>query len=65
MRTRFFLSLALAAAVFTAQPVFAQSIPELFRQGNAAYNAGNFSGSEQIFRRIISIDPNNSDAYPS
>jgi Flp pilus assembly protein TadD len=63
MRSRFSLPLALAATIFTAQPVFAQNINELFRKGNAAREAGNFSTSAQIFRTIISIEPNNAGAY--
>ena len=63
MKTRLFLPLALAAAIFTAQPVFAQSVTELFQQGNTAQESGNFSTAEQIFRRVISIDPNNAGAY--
>ena len=63
MRTRFFLSLALAAAIFTAQPAFSQNTTELFRQGNAAREARNFSASAQIFRTIISLEPNNAGAY--
>ena len=63
MRTRLFLPLVLAAAIFTAQPAFSQNIPELFRQGNAAREARNFSASEQIFRTIISLEPNNAGAY--
>lgn len=65
MKTRFFLPLALAAVIFTAQPVFAQGISELRQQGVAAQAAGNFSEAEQIFRRIINIDPNNDAVYNS
>jgi tetratricopeptide (TPR) repeat protein len=63
MKTRFFLPLAIAAAIFTAQPVFAQNINELGQQGSAAQDAGNFSTAEQIFRRVISIDPTNGAGY--
>jgi Flp pilus assembly protein TadD len=63
MRARFFLPLALAAALFTAQPIFAQNVNELIRQGNAASVARNFSAAEQIFRSIISIEPNSPNAY--
>lgn len=63
MRTHLFLPLALAAAVFTSSPAFAQSISELIRQGNAAQEARDFSGAEQIFRRAITMDGNNINAY--
>jgi len=63
MRTRLFLPLVLAAAIFTAQPVLSQNTTELYRQGNAAREARNFSAAEQIFRTIISLEPNNANAY--
>lgn len=65
IKTKFLIPLAFAAAIFTTQPVFAQGILELRQQGFAAQDAGNFSQAEQLFRRIINIDPNNSAAHNS
>jgi superkiller protein 3 len=41
----------------------AQTIEELFQQGNAAQEAKNYSQAEAIYRRIIQLEPNNAKAY--
>jgi len=41
----------------------AQTIEELFQQGNAAQSAGNYTQAESIWRRVIQLYPNNSVAY--
>ncbi|MDZ8104655.1 MAG: tetratricopeptide repeat protein [Nostoc sp. DedQUE12a] len=59
--TTLFLTLSLAT---TPQLVVAQNnIEQLFQQGNAAQEAGKYSQSEAIYRRIIQIEPNNATAY--
>jgi superkiller protein 3 len=45
------------------QLAVAQTIEELFQQGNAAQEAKNYSQAEAIYRRIIKIEPNNAKAY--
>jgi tetratricopeptide (TPR) repeat protein len=45
------------------QLAVAQTIEELFQQGNAAQKAKNYSQAEAIYRRIIQIEPNNAKAY--
>ncbi|MBD0310350.1 MAG: hypothetical protein ICV80_20270, partial [Microcoleus sp. T1-bin1] len=41
----------------------AQTIEELFQQGNAAQSAGNYTQAESIWRRLIQLEPNNAGAY--
>ncbi|MBW4569568.1 MAG: tetratricopeptide repeat protein [Tolypothrix carrinoi HA7290-LM1] len=41
----------------------AQSIEQLFQQGNAAQEAENYTQAENIWRRIIQQYPNNANAY--
>ncbi|MEG4068139.1 tetratricopeptide repeat protein [Microcoleus sp. Pol11C2] len=45
------------------QLAVAQTIEELFQQGNAAQKAENYSQAEAIYRRIIQLEPNNAKAY--
>ena len=45
------------------QLAVAQTIEELFQQGNAAQSAGNYTQAESIWRRVIQLYPNNSVAY--
>ena len=45
------------------QLAVAQTIEELFQQGNAAQEAENYSQAEAIYRRIIQLEPNNAKAY--
>jgi len=45
------------------QLAVAQTIEELFQQGNAAQEAKNYSQAEAIWRRVIKLDPNNAGAY--
>lgn len=63
MSNRFFFPLTLAAAIFFTQPALSQNINELFRQGTVAQSEGKFSAAAQIFRTIISLEPNNNLAY--
>ncbi|NEP01302.1 MAG: tetratricopeptide repeat protein [Symploca sp. SIO2E9] len=63
MLHRFFSLLLTLSLVAIPQVVVAQSIEQLFQQGNAAQDAGNFSEAEHIFRRVIQSEPNNTDAY--
>ncbi|MBD2605095.1 tetratricopeptide repeat protein [Scytonema hofmannii FACHB-248] len=55
-----FLSLSLAATPLVA---VAQSLEQLFQQGNAAQEAGNYPHAENIWLRIIQQYPNNANAY--
>jgi protein O-GlcNAc transferase len=43
--------------------VVAQSIDELFEQGNAAQEAGRFSEAEGFWNQVLQQEPNNSVAY--
>jgi len=45
------------------QLAVAQTIEELFQQGNAAQSAGNYTQAESIWRRVIQLEPNNAKAY--
>jgi len=45
------------------QLAVAQTIEELFQQGNAAQKAENYSQAEAIYRKIIQRQPNNAEAY--
>ena len=47
----------------TPHPALSQDVDQLFQQGNAAQDRGNFSEAESIFRQVINIDPNNAYAY--
>lgn len=41
----------------------ATSIDDLFRQGNAAQDAGNYAAAEAIWRQVLRLDANNAGAY--
>jgi Tfp pilus assembly protein PilF len=43
--------------------VVAQSIDELFEQGNAAEDAGRFSEAERFWNQVLRQEPNNAGAY--
>ncbi len=45
------------------QLAVAQTIEELFQQGNGDQEAKNYSQAEAIYRRIIQLEPNNAKAY--
>ena len=61
---RRFLPPLLALSIIVAPlGAAAQSIDQLFRQGNAAQAAGDFAEAEQVFRRVIQLDPQNAVAY--
>lgn len=47
----------------TPRLVFAQSIDQLFQQGNAAQDARNYSQAEAIWRRVIQLAPKDPIAY--
>jgi tetratricopeptide (TPR) repeat protein len=58
------LPLVLIFSVLSCTPVgLGQSVEELFRQGNAAQAAGNYSQAETIFRQVIRINPQDTNAY--
>jgi superkiller protein 3 len=58
------LPLVLIFSVLSYTPVgLGQSVEELFRQGNAAQAAGNYSQAETIFRQVIRINPQDALAY--
>ena len=60
------LTLAFAVAcllTITSAPVFSQNVEQLYQQGNAAQDKGDFSEAESIFRQVIKIDPNDAKAY--
>lgn len=57
------MPLALAANMVTAQPIFADSISDLIEQGNGASITERVAEAEQIFRRVIELDPNNAEAH--
>ena len=61
---RRFLPPLLALSIIVAPlGAAAQSIDQLFRQGNAAQAAGDFAEAEQVFRRVIQLDPQNAGPY--
>ena len=76
-RSGWVLAVAIAALVAVPEGVRAQRTPqppspiiaseltidELFRQGDAAREAGRFTEAEKIFRTILLRDPNNTVAY--
>ena len=58
------LSGFIAVTVLVPAPlVQAQSIDELFRQGNAAQATGDYAGAEAIWRLVLQRDPDNAVAY--
>ena len=63
MLRRFFPLLLTLSLVAIPQVVVAQSVDQLFQQGNAAQSAGNFSEAERIFRLVIQREPKNAAAY--
>ncbi|MBD2481227.1 tetratricopeptide repeat protein [Planktothrix sp. FACHB-1365] len=64
MRKSKLLPLVLIFSVLSYTPVgLGQSVEELFRQGNTAQDAGNYSQAETIFRQVIRINPQDVIAY--
>ena len=58
------LPLVLIFSVLSCTPVgLGQSVEDLFKQGNAAQDAGNYSQAETIFRQVIRINPQDAIAY--
>jgi len=58
------LPLVLIFSLLSYTPVgLGQSVDELFKQGKAAYDAGNYSQAETIFRQVIRINPQDANAY--
>ena len=47
----------------TPQPVFDPNVEQLYQQGIAAYDKGDFSEAESIFSQVVQIDPNDAVAY--
>lgn len=63
MRLDFATGLSLATLMAVPVVVQAQSIDELFRQGNAAQAAGDYATAEAIWRQVLQQDPDNDSAY--
>lgn len=63
MRLDLATGLSLAALMAVPTIVQAQSIDELFRQGNAAQETGDYATAEIIWRQILQRDPNNLSVY--
>ena len=62
--TKFTLAFAVACLLtITPQSLLSQDADQLFQQGVAAGQRGDFSEAESIFRQVTEIDPNNADAY--
>lgn len=54
---------AVMGMTLPAVVVQAQTVDELFRQGNAAQSAGDYREAERIWRQVLQQDPENSGAY--
>jgi tetratricopeptide (TPR) repeat protein len=63
MRLGFATGLSLAALLAVPAVVQAQTIFDLFRQGNAAQAAGDYATAERIFRQVLQQDRDNASAY--
>ena len=62
--TKFTLAFAVACLLtITPQSLLSQDASQLFQQGVAAGQRGDFSEAESIFRQVTEIDPNNAVAY--
>ena len=62
--TRLTLACAVACLLtIIPQPALSQDVDQLYQQGNAAQDRGDFSEAENIFRQVTQIDPNDSGAY--
>ena len=60
------LTLAFATAcllTIPSAPVLSQNANQLFQQGNAAHNRGDFAEAESIFRQVLKIRPDSSNTY--
>lgn len=55
--------LALTAVVLWSGPALSQTLDQLFQQGNAAQDSGQYAAAEQIFRQVIRRDPQSAEAY--
>jgi tetratricopeptide (TPR) repeat protein len=55
--------LILAVAVTTRVVVAQESVEQLWQQGNAAETAGKYDRAEEIWRKVIQINPKNAKAY--
>jgi Flp pilus assembly protein TadD len=61
---RLFPILLILALAVTARVVVAQdSVEQLFQQGNAAETAGKSDRAEEIWRKVLKIEPKNAKAY--
>ena len=65
MNERWLGAIALAAVIVATPAVVvqAQTIDDLYLQGNAAQAEGNYAEAEQIWRQIIRRTPNDAIAY--
>ncbi|MEN8444917.1 MAG: tetratricopeptide repeat protein, partial [Cyanobacteria bacterium J06555_13] len=63
MRPLIGISLSLITLMSVPGLVQAQSVDELFRQGNAAQTAGDYVGAEALFRHVLRLAPDNATVY--
>ena len=63
MRSFLLPGIVFSSALTPITLVQAQSIDELFRQGNAAQAVGDYETAESIFRQVLRQDPDNAAAY--
>jgi tetratricopeptide (TPR) repeat protein len=61
--SRWSLPLVMLVLLATPYRTVAQSVDELFRQGNEAQASGRFSDAEGIWRRVLQSDSDNAVAY--
>ncbi|WP_414584480.1 tetratricopeptide repeat protein [Scytonema sp. PCC 10023] len=62
-QTIFVIVLTLCLAVTPGLVAAQSSIEQLLKQVNAAESVGNYSQAENIWRRVLQLEPNNSNAY--
>ena len=63
MRSSLLVSFACVALMSVPALAQAQSIDDLFRQGNAAQDAGDYEQAEATWRQILRLAPDDADAY--
>ncbi len=65
---RSLLAIGLSVTTLTIAPpaiVQAQSVEDLYRQGIAAYDAGDYTQAADIWRQVLQINPNDAVAHAS
>jgi Flp pilus assembly protein TadD len=61
---RLFSILLILAVAVTARVVVAQdSVEQLWQQGIAAATAGKYDRAEEVWRKVLQIDPKNANAH--